>query len=779
MSGNEEIYASAMSQGHSAAWDQDWVQAAGHYRRALEEFPGDAKALSNLGLALYESAEYEAAYGIYLSASQVSPQDPIPLEKLGQISEILDNIDNLVRASMKAAELYQEQGNRAKAVENLIRITRNQVENLAAHSRLAYLYEIQGKQIPAATEYLVVAGLLQHRGDVVGADQAARRALQLAPDSTEASQAVQMIGEGKLLPRPRSSQAPGEAPQMARRREASQARPACFSGLDPIAAAHKLALSMLAGIVLEQPVVAQNDQQQFVQRGLQGILNSGPRNLPAKQDSAFMQECLSRAVDFLSQGNDEAAAGNLEAAIQAGLEHAAAFFEIGFIRAQGQQLESAIRYLQRAVNNSDFSLAGRLLLGQAFDLWGRFDEAAIEYLEALRCADSMVVPAEQADELQQLYDPIIEAESGRSDAAAKRKICDAIKGLLLRPDWREYLREMRAELLGEVDGGPPIPLGEVYGGEGSNQIVEAIRSIHQLARAGFLRSAMEEAFFALTFAPTYLPLHTHMGELLLQEDRLPEAIEKFTVAAQTYSTRGEAGRAIRILRRILRAAPMDLGAHHRLIELLIARGSMTEAIQEYMDLAGVYYHLADLNQARKNYQEALRLAQQSRDDWQLIIEILHHLADIDLQSLDWRQAQAIYEQIRSMQPTDERARLNLIGLNLRLSQEAQAEVELRDYLGALNQAGALEEQISFLEDLSGEYPQTGFVHRALAEVYREAGRRPDAIREFDTARERYLQAGDHRSAAEVIDLILALDPLDREGYQQQLQQLRGAGSAET
>ena len=37
MAGRESIYQEAMNQGHSAAWDQRWEQAAEHYRKAVEE----------------------------------------------------------------------------------------------------------------------------------------------------------------------------------------------------------------------------------------------------------------------------------------------------------------------------------------------------------------------------------------------------------------------------------------------------------------------------------------------------------------------------------------------------------------------------------------------------------------------------------------------------------------------------------------------------------------------------------------------------------------------
>jgi tetratricopeptide (TPR) repeat protein len=201
---------------------------------------------------------------------------------------------------------------------------------------------------------------------------------------------------------------------------------------------------MLAGLVLDQPEIARDSHEQAVSRGLQAIVRGSPRTMFVKQtDPEGMLLHLTKAVDLLSKNSDDEAVEELERAIEAGLEHAAAFFEVGYIRLQNQRLESAIRFLQRAVNHADFTLAGRLLLGQTLEKLGRLPEATIEYLEALKFADSLVVPKGQMDELQQLYEPLIEAETLRTDLPAKLTLCQNIKDLIWRADWQERLERMR------------------------------------------------------------------------------------------------------------------------------------------------------------------------------------------------------------------------------------------------------------------------------------------------------------------------------------------------
>jgi len=371
---------------------------------------------------------------------------------------------------------------------------------------------------------------------------------------------------------------------------------------------------------------------------------------------------------------------------------------------------------------------------------------------------------------------LIEAESRQQDPATKEKLCDNIEGLLLRPGWRNYLAQAREDLPGEIDGGPPKPLGEMLTEARSSRVIESISMIHKLARSGYIRSAMEEAFYALQHAPTYLPLHVYIGDLLLQQDHLSEAISKYSMVAQTYSARGEPTRAVELLRRVIRLAPMDLKARKRLIDQLLARGKTEDAIKEYIALADVYYNLADLNRARETYLEALRLAQKSGVESAFKVPILHQIADIDLQSLDWRQALQIYEQICKFRPDDQKAQAGLVELNFRLGQGHQAMVALEAYITDLQEKGRTEEALAFLENLVAENPGQTSIQQYLAGLYGQMGRVEEAIRHLDSVGERFLKAGDRQGAAQVVESILALEPLHKENYQRLLAKIKGKPS---
>ncbi|HET9909855.1 MAG TPA: tetratricopeptide repeat protein, partial [Anaerolineales bacterium] len=542
------------------------------------------------------------------------------------------------------------------------------------------------------------------------------------------------------------------------------------SGLDPIAEARKKALTRLAEILFEYTTDDGAAQQQ--RRGLQALMRgTGQLSMQSSEQTKVVLH-LGQAIDAQSKGNDNQAAEELEHALEAGFNHPALYFDLGLLKSNGDRLESAIRHLQHAVKHNDFGLAARLLMGQINQKMERPGPASVEYLEALKLADAMIVPAEQSDEIRQMYEPLIEAQAMQTDEASLKRLCENINGMLMRKNWRNNLHRSREQMPKSAEGDMLMPLAEVILQAQSSQVLESISHVHQLARSGRLRSAMDEAFQALTYAPTYLPLHTLMGDLLVRENHTQEAIAKYSVVAQAYSVRGEAGQSAKMLRRVIQLAPMDMAARTKLIDQLVARGQVDEAIREYIELADIYYRLAELDMARKTYTIALRFVQQANADRQWNVHILQRMADIDLQRLDWKQAIRVYEQIRTLRPDDEGVRKHLIELSLRMGQPAQAAAELESYLSYLQTNNHGEQGIPFVEDLLTERPDDPVLRRALAQQYQQAGRISEAVAQLDSLAESLLTSNKKEEAMVVINQILLIGPPNSEQYRQLLMQLQ-------
>lgn len=770
MPGREDIFQKAMNEGHSAAWDQEWEKAAAAYRQALQEFPDHPKALNSLGLALFQQGEFEEAMQIYKRVAQVSPQDPVPMEKLAQLLERTGHLKEAIDAAYKAADLFLNQRDVDKAIENWVRVTSLNPEHILAHSRLALAHERLGHKTQAVAEYISVASLVQRTGNMEKTAELVNKALKIMPESSEAKQALTLLRSGQLLPKPLRPKGGTGPIAMAQAKQMEKPKKDSDSGLDPIAEARQKALTRLAEILFDYTSDEGASVAQQARRGMQALMRgTGQLNLQQSEQSRVVLH-LGQAIDLQSKGMDEQAAEELEHALEAGFNHPALYFNLGLLRASNDRLESSLRHLAHAVKHNDFNLGARLLMGQINQKLGRLQQASIEYLEALKLADAAVVPAENADELRQMYEPLIEAQSTQTDEEALKRLCDNINNLLMRKNWRDHLFHSREQM---PKSDVPMPLAEMILQAQSSQALEAVNHVHQLARAGQLRTAMEEAFHALASAPTYLPLHTLMGDLLVRENHIPEAIAKFSVIAQAYSVRGETAQASKILKRIIQLSPMDMKARTKLIDQFVARGQVDDAIREYLELADIYYRLAELDNARKTYTTALRVIQQAGGNRQWNVHILQRMADIDMQRLDWRQAIRVYEQIRTLRPDDEGARKNLIELSLRLGQSAQAAAEIESYMSYLQAHNNSARAITFIEEMLEERPQDPTLRRSLAQAYHQAGRVEDAVRELDALAESMLDSGRKEEAVVIINQILLMNPPNANQYRQLLMQLQG------
>lgn len=767
MTGREDVFQQAMNQGHSHAWDQEWEKAATVYRIALAEFPDHPKALSSLGLALLQSQQFEEALKTYQRLASVTPNDPIPFERLAQLSERLGRLKEAIEAAVKAAELHLNNRDVEKSIENWGHVITLNPEHILAHSRLALMHEKLGHKQQAVTEYLAVASLLQRGGNPEKAIEVVARALQILPTSAEAKQAETMLRAGQMLPKPVRPKG-GTAPlAMSKVKQFNPPTAPVASSPDPVAEARQKALTALAEILFEY-----SDENGAAQerRGLAAIVKGTGQLSQSEQTKVVLH--LGQAIDAQTKNQEAQAAEELEHALDAGFHHPALYFNLGYLRTKSGRTESGLRYLQQAVKHADFALASRLLMGQMLFQGGRMQQAAMEYLEALKLADAQIVPSDKADAIRQLYEPLVEAQAVEKDETNLRRLCENIQEMLLRKDWQAHLRKVREQLPKPQEGDTPLPLAEFIIQAQSSQVLDAINQVNQLARMGYLRSAMDEAFQALYHAPTYLPLHTLIGELLVQEGHTQEAITKFMVVANAYGIRGEVAQSTKMLRRVLELAPMDLSARTRMIEQLIAHGQVDDAINEYLDLADIYYRLAELDMARKTYTTALRVVQQTNADRSWNVHILQRMADIDMQRLDWKQAIRVFEQIRTLRPDDQNVRKNLIDLNLRLAQRAQAETELQSYLSYLESNGRGEQALAFLEELVKENEDQIVLRRALAEAYRQAGRTEQAVSQLDAVGEMLIEEGKRKEAIEVIQQILALNPPNAAEYQQVLGQLQ-------
>ncbi len=759
-----------MSLGHSAAWDQNWEEAVGYYRRAVQAAPRRAQAINNLGLAYFQLDKLKEAEACYRQAAKLSKDDPLPLERLAQIYERTGRIKQAAEYSMVSADLYLKIRDADKAIENWTRVTRMIPEHLKAHSRLAIVHERLGHTKQAVREYISVAALLQDVGQVNEAIQTVEKAINIAPQSEEAKQALDLVRSNKTLPKPvrqrgtTGSLGPGEEEEEsldALIDSTSIAR----RGPDPIGEARQIALTELAGLLFDVTDDDLDDSESTLP-SFKGVFSR------SKGDELDMiSKHLGAAIDLQTRAQDGNALKELKKAVDIGLDVPSAYFNLGLLYHKQDKSDKAHSFLQRSVNHPSYALASRLIIAKQFYVKDRLKDAVTEYLEALREADCSVVPEDQRENLRAQYDPLIESVPQTTDKTKLHQLCDNIEELVSRQDWRDRVVKARRQLPTTTSGVATMPLAEILTEAADTGIVESIARINEIARKGHLRSAMEESFMLLTSAPTYLPLHIHMAELMLRMENTKVAVEKFTVVAEAYAIRGEAQRATNLLMRVVEISPMDFNARTRLIKRLTEMGEVDKAIHEYIKLADVQYRLAQLEHARSTYEDAFRLAQKTNADVSWSVRILRQMADIDLQRLDWKQALRVYEQLRTLIPEDELTRTRLIELNVRLGRRNNAAAELDHFISYLSGKAKHGTATAYLEKLVEENEDMAFARSKLAEFYSKLGRNAEAIEEWDKVAEMMVVQGNIERAKEVIRAILLLNPPNVDQYRAALQRL--------
>ncbi|MGD2026456.1 MAG: tetratricopeptide repeat protein, partial [Anaerolineales bacterium] len=473
MEDRNKRYQDAMEQGHSAAWDQNWGQAVEHYRDAVRLAPGRAQAINNLGLAYFQLQKYKEAEMCYRQAAKLTPEDPLAVERLAQIYERTGRIKQAADYSMAAADLYLKIRDATKAIENWTRITQLIPEHIKAHSRLAIVHERLGNTKQAVREYISVAALLQNIGQVNEALGAVEKAVRIAPKDKEALQALDLVRSNKTLPKPKRQRGATGPLRMAGIREMDEEKKTEIThisdaGPDPITEARQQALTELAGLLFD---VSSDDLDE--EGGSWGANLRGVFGRSKADDLSAISKLLGSAIDLQTRAHHDEAARDLKKAVDLGLDVPATYFNLGLLYSRLQRPDRATRFLQRSINHPAYALASHLLIAQQYYLKERLQDAASEYLMALREADTAVVPDGIRESLSVQYEPMIETVLHEADTKTLAQWCANIDELLVRKNWRKQVMNARQQLPHSSVDLAPVPLAEIITEAKDTRIVEA------------------------------------------------------------------------------------------------------------------------------------------------------------------------------------------------------------------------------------------------------------------------------------------------------------------
>lgn len=747
MAGNREAYDQAMNAGHNAAWEQKWSEAIAAYGRAIQQFPSDPDAHIHLGLSLLKASRLDDALKVYTRAHQLAKEDPIPLEKSAEVLEMMGRLREAAQQYVNVAEIYLAQRDLDKAVSNWRQATRLSPGFISVHAKLAQAYERMGEKKKAIYQYLTLGFNFNRAGETEKGIKAVQRALRLDRKHAQALNMLHALETGgEVIPPTPEDEPAGHTDTSAsfdlfgdldERKNVGEAHP-----LGPIGEAMDEALGILAAYVME----------------------SG--NLDAAGSSALL------AMELQRQGQNAEA---IEAYKQAegGLRHPALQLNLGSLLVLEDQPQGSISHLGEAAMLPELNAGAFHGLGLAYFKQGKQKQASRYLIQSLQAVDTaLAMDMDEIQELSDVYGQLLATLDGRTDeslAAINKRFTNLLQG----KDWKQRIAETRRQLQEAMRVGGEQGVVDILVTTHSDKLTQSVSLIDRYLRQGLMTLAMEEAHYAAEYAPSYLPVHVRMAEIMMREGRVRQAINKYNIVAKTYMVRGENDRAASILGEVLEMAPLDIEVRTSLIELLEAEERWDEALDQYTDLADTYHQLGDFDMSRNTYALAERIANRVGASSEKLVRIKHRMADIDQMRLDIRKAQRTYEEIIELDPEDERARRMLIDLNYRQGNQVEAIKRLDQLLSRYAKNKQVNRIMQLLEELVTLYPNDTGLRSRLAAIYRQLGRKKDAVIQLDALGELQLEAGVHEEAANTIRQIIALNPEGVEDYKRLLAQLGG------
>lgn len=728
---SKQAYETALQQGYTYAWDEDWERAAEEYRRAAEEFPEDPLPHSLLGLALQEASRLEEALSAYLQARELAPQDSAARKRIVEIYLRLERVKEAQEALMTLAQLYEVQGAEEELLKTLQDAVRLDPQNVSPQERLAQAYLEQGDPQSAAARFVALAQSLLPLGDPGPVLNSVRKALQLDRDNAEA-------------------------------------RGLLFDLLQDPAF-----LVQTVPDTLYPPGPATQGMTQVRSRLLELLRREESSWGASSADSLEEVLAILQVIDLERRGMWSEALAEYEGIPEIRLAPREINLMRGFLSARIGECDEAQTLLDQ-VADADDSPAIQHALGECYLTHAGPQEALPYLMECLRLLDLSYALPGQIPSLQHAYTRIQKAYQEKEGRDARR-MAFLLAGLLGNEEWQERIKEMRESLDDLATTGLAIPIYEVLELPQPEEFLVSLQRIREAVRQGQHFTALEETYRALEMWNDYIPLHILLAEVLAGEGRGQEAADKYMHVAAVYQIRGEAYLAQRALERAMVLAPQEMRIRRKFLDFLVEQGKVEEALEGYLGMGRTYEELQRSDDALRAYREGLELVGRSSDALRWRVRILEHLAGLQNKLGAVREALDLYEEMKSLDPQNYSVRRILITLHLHLESLDAALQELDDLLAVYKEqeegGKAVEALQDFLSNGRLPFPFLLEVQERLARTYEELGMKTQTIAVLNFLCGMLLGAGRRREAQEAVRRIIALEPENMEEYQALLARL--------
>lgn len=729
MPGNRAVFNDAVTKGHNAAWDGQWAKAAAEYRRALTEFPDDARIRLSLAHALEQLGQWESALREYRHLVQAQPKDAAPLARVAAVLEKLQRKAEAAGVYVQLADLYLAQNLTPQAIEAWHKAVELEPDRTDVRQKLIEAYTRAGQMLAVVDQQLALAKIYRARGDKAKAQHLAEQALRLDPHNAAARAFID---------------------ELTRREPAPLATP-----LSPVDAAEKTALSRLAETLLEAHEAPTEEE----------------RRTAPPVDQAEVDALIARAVDAQMRHRVSDAIEAYRKLMARGIARPEIKFNLGLLYLETMRYDEAIPLLSETVNAEHFMLASHYALGQCYRAQGKIDRALEHFLHVVKIVDLSSVRRDQVDDLIRVYEELAESYASQGNREEAERFSRSLEEFLSSRGWEDKVQQFRQRLEAIREEGEQVSLAQAIEVRESDRVLEALAFAQEYLRREKFDAASEECMHAIELAPTYLPAHIRLAEILVKQGRLSEANTKYQTLAELCTIRGDLKRAETMYRHALKIVPEDVGTRAKLIDLLVQQNRVEEVLEQYLELGESFARVNQVGKALEKFAEGIRLAMRAGHSSKTLLTLRHRLAEMRARQNDFAGALSAYQEIRQQSPEDERAHFYIVDLEFRLGQTSAAMRDLEELLARYQKRHEPQKVTDVLEALVQSYPAEIPLTLRWAEHFRASGDLERAVAILDALGEAQLSLGNKRVAADVIRRIIELNPPQVEEYKKLLQQI--------
>lgn len=609
MAGNRAIFERAVEQGRDAAQREDWPTALKEFYRAVQEFPNDLDARSQLAVALYNTGKYQQAIQILTDLRKRRGDDPFTLAYLARAYEGNQELQAAVEIMIVLADHALAQRVLPDAIEAYEEAIRLMPQSVDLRIRAAELMVEAGDARRAAEQCVEIARIRHADHDLPGAEEAIDEALSL-------------------------------------------------DGANRIAQALKAEI-----VAARQPEASPPPIEPARKQSTTGSL---------RDPQVTIDKLVAQAAAERDAGQINSAIRIYQHIIEQGANRADVWYSLGLLHQDQGNHSAAIEALRHAAASNEYALSAHFALGDSLKERGDLQVAAEEYEATIRLVDLDSIGRAEADDLIAMYSAAADcyAELGETSRAAS--LFGTLAEFLGTKRWGKDLADQhraRARELTEramfaklrtlgtgalpvervIEAAPepsapaqttwgtmptfsdflmndaPVPADEpadpfaamsnlpeldeqVFAPvtpidtTGCDEtIVRYVEASGRFIEQGLVWAAIDACHELIRHDNQYLPVHLRLGEIYEREGRADDALLKYRTLIETYAVRGQETESISAYHRLIDLSPESTALRSQLVDLLRKARRTDEAVEQALIVANSYFKIGQTSKALEEF----------------------------------------------------------------------------------------------------------------------------------------------------------------------------------